>query len=298
MNTLFEKTSSTWVAYSDYEWKQSADGTLYLCPTPTAHPEIYDPIKNAQDIVLDALNIGQMRMKREPDAAIQAAILTFARKYGLLGLMTALPTTSKFMDYEAVYLPKNHFIKEETMATLDYLNLFFPFQKPEIIKRGVESVWDIRSDREMMALALTMAEKPTAVNLALQRSYAERYDWLKQQFLDWTFTFLTSYFYYDSLDSLDQETRKLYRDSMAAFDGIAPTYHVALYDKPTIVWDFHSLLLGIQMMFSFLLTEDDQPLRVCRNCNNIFLARRSNAVFCSPQCKNQYNVQKRREKGK
>ena len=29
--------------------------------------------------------------------------------------MTALPTTPSFMDYEAVYLPKNHFIKAETM---------------------------------------------------------------------------------------------------------------------------------------------------------------------------------------
>ena len=31
--------------------------------------------------------------------------------------MTALPTTPSFMDYEAVYLPKNHFIKEESMET-------------------------------------------------------------------------------------------------------------------------------------------------------------------------------------
>ena len=31
--------------------------------------------------------------------------------------MTALPTTPSFMDYEAVYLPKNHFIKAETMET-------------------------------------------------------------------------------------------------------------------------------------------------------------------------------------
>ena len=48
---------------------------------------------------------------------IQIAIGQLAVKYGLLGLMTALPTTPTFMDYEAVYLPKNHIIKAETMST-------------------------------------------------------------------------------------------------------------------------------------------------------------------------------------
>ena len=42
--------------------------------------------------------------------------MEFVTRYGLLGLMTALPTTPTFMDYEAVYLPKNHFIREESMA--------------------------------------------------------------------------------------------------------------------------------------------------------------------------------------
>lgn len=81
-------------------------------------------------------------------------------KYGLLGLMTALPTTPSFMDYEAVYLPKNHFIREESMSTEDYLNLFFPFDKPDVVKRGVKSMWNISNDRVMMALAMTMKISP------------------------------------------------------------------------------------------------------------------------------------------
>ena len=63
------------------------------------------------------------------DVDVDAAILEFVTKYGLLGLMTALPTTPSFMDYEAVYLPKNHFIKVETMETEDYLALFYPFEQ-------------------------------------------------------------------------------------------------------------------------------------------------------------------------
>ncbi len=294
---LFERTSSTWVRYSEYEWKKVEDGTLYLTPAPGATPSIYDPLKETQEIVLAALRIGRMCMSKEAtDAEIQKAILPFAVKYGLFGFMTALPTTPDFMEYEAVYLPKNHFIREETMATEDYLNMFFPFDKLDIVKRGVESMWNIQNDRIMMALAMTMTDRPMAVNMSFQREYAERFDWLKQQFTDWAFNATTSFFYYMDYDSLAEDARRLMQQSIAAYGGNAPTYHIALLDKPTLVWDFHSLLLGIQMMFSFMLTDEERPLRLCKQCMKAFIASRPSAVFCSPRCKNQYNVYKNRAK--
>ena len=298
MRNLFERTSSHWVRYSEYEWRAAEDGTLYLTPAKNAKPEIYDPLKDAQQLVLDALNIGRLCMSKKPDSDIQKEVRAFALKYGLFGLMTALPTTPRFMEYENVYLPKNHFIKEETMRTEDYLALFFPFDKPDVIKRGVESLWNIQNDRAMMALAMTMSDKPMAVNMCFQREYAERYDWLKQQFTNWIFVFSTSMLYYEDYDKTDEDTRNLFRQSMAAFDGNAPTYHIALYDKPTIVWDFHSLLLGIQMMFSFMLTDDTKPLRLCKHCTKVFVASRPSNQFCSPECKNRYNVYKSRKKNK
>ena len=296
MKNLFERTSSNWVRYSEYEWKAAEDGTLYLTPTKTAQPSIYDPLAEYQKIVLDAINIGRMGMSKKPDAEIQKAIQQFAVKYGLFGLMTALPTTPNFMEYEAVYLPKNHFIKKETMSTEKYLALFFPFDKLDVIKRGIESMWNIQNDRVMMALALTMTDKPMAVNMSFQREYAEPYDWVAQQFKDWAFTLTTAFFYYNDYDFMGEDERGLHRKAMAAFGGIAPSYHIELLDKPTIYWDFHSLLLGIQMMFSFMLVDGDQPLRLCKHCQKGFLGSRSNAAFCSPRCKNQYNVYKSRGK--
>ena len=50
------------------------------------------------------------------------------------------------------------------------------------------------------------------------------------------------------------------------------------------------------MMFSFMLVDGDQPLRLCKHCQKVFLGSRSNAAFCSPRCKNQYNVYKSRGK--
>ena len=63
-------------------------------------------------------------------------IQDFAQHFGLLGLMTELPTTPEFITYDAVYLPKNHFIKQETLSTEDYLAYFFPFDKISFVKKG------------------------------------------------------------------------------------------------------------------------------------------------------------------
>ena len=68
-------------------------------------------------MVLDALNVGLLCMQRSDESILQKALMDFIARHGLLGLMTALPTTPTFMDYEAVYLPKNRFIKEETLST-------------------------------------------------------------------------------------------------------------------------------------------------------------------------------------
>ena len=102
MKSLFERTSSNWVRYSEYEWKEAKDGTLYLTLVEKAQPSIYDPLSEYQKIVLDAINIGRMEAQKKTDKEIQRAIQQFAVKYGLLGLMTALPTTPNFMEYEAV----------------------------------------------------------------------------------------------------------------------------------------------------------------------------------------------------
>ena len=157
MNTFFEQSRSHWVRYERYEIKTGKDGKKYITPAKDARPDVYNPLKEAPDIVLDALNVGMLMMngKKSSEPEVEKAILEFITHYGLLGLMTALPTTPSFMDYEAVYLPKNHFIKEETMETEKYLSLFYPFDKLDVVKNGVESSWNVSSDRAIIALTKT-----------------------------------------------------------------------------------------------------------------------------------------------
>lgn len=88
------------------------------------------------------------------------------------GLMTALPTTPDFITYETVYLPKNHFIKKESISTEKYLSYFFPFDKSDFRKKGMESSWSTDSV-DMIALIMTMKNKPQTVMMSFQKEYAE-----------------------------------------------------------------------------------------------------------------------------
>ena len=209
MNNLFAQSRSHWVRYDRYEIKTGKDGKRYITPEKAAKPDIYNPLKDSSEMVLEALNVGMLMMNRSPEDEVEKAVLAFVTHYGLLGLMTALPTTPSFMDYEAVYLPKNHFIKEESMATEDYLALFYPFDKLDVVKKGVESSWNVSGDNMMIALTMTFMEEPMAKNMSFQREYAEPYDWVAQQFKDWAFTLTTSILYYNDYDSIDEDTRNI-----------------------------------------------------------------------------------------
>ena len=98
-----------------------------------------------------------------------------------------------------IYLPKNHFIKEESMTTEKYLSYFFPFDKIDFVKKGMESSWNTDD---------------------------------------------------------------------------------------------------VQMMFSFMFTDEKSSLKVCKHCGKAFVASRPNSVFCSGKCKKWYNVYKSRAKDK
>ncbi len=64
---------------------------------------------------------------------------------------------------------------------------------------------------QMMALIMTMKNKPQAVMMSFQKEYAERYDWLVTLFKDWAFTFMSSFLYYQDFDMLDNIQKQFYR---------------------------------------------------------------------------------------
>ena len=178
------------------------------------------------------------------------------------------------------------------MDTEEYISLFFPFRKPDFHQKGLESVWNT-DDRMMMALIMTYRTEPQSMVMSFMRDYGEQYEWLVSVFKDWTFTLVTATLYYTDKDTLDEETLDLYRKGMASFEGNTPTYHLELRDHPTLVWDFHSLLLNIRILFSMALTDEKNPLRICKHCQRPFFAERTDAEYCSPGCREKHKKGKK-----
>ena len=59
MNNLFLRTRSHWAKYSAYELVDK-DCITYITPAKNAKPSVYDPLKDAQTMVLDALNVDRL----------------------------------------------------------------------------------------------------------------------------------------------------------------------------------------------------------------------------------------------
>ena len=292
MMNIFEHTRTSWVRYSDYEWREAPDGHYYLLPAPDAKPSIYDPTKVTSELVLAAVEIGRSLMGGTSSEKGRTYIRDFAKQYGLLGIMTALPTTASFFDYEKVYFPRNDFIRDEAMDTIKYLKYFYPFRMPDVRKKGASSVWNSREDddKDMNALMLTYSGRldPEAMAMSFSRDYGERYEWMVSVFKDWAFTLMATRIYYDKDDPANEATRKVYESGMAAFEGNAPTYHLELRDRPVIVWDFHSLLLNIKMMLDLMMTDESNPIRLCKQCMKPFIAEAPDQLFCTQKCERKY----------
>ena len=73
----------------------------------------------------DALNLGALFCQSETMADKEkAALIDFVGKYGLLGLMTAIPLNGGFMEYPHVFFGRNSFFDVDYMETKDYLQYF------------------------------------------------------------------------------------------------------------------------------------------------------------------------------
>ena len=86
MNNLFAQSRSHWVRYDRYEIKTGRGRQKrYITPEKAAKPDIYNPLKESSEMVLEALNVGMLMMNRRPEDVVEKAILAFVNHYGLFG---------------------------------------------------------------------------------------------------------------------------------------------------------------------------------------------------------------------
>ena len=120
--------------------------------------------------------------------------------------------------------------------------------------------------------------------MSLQRSYAERYDWLEKQFKDWAFIVFTAQEYYVDYDELDEKERLLFKQAIRAFEGVSPTYRLELLDRPTLVWEFNSLMQALQLMINLMLSDENNLVKICKKCGNAFIPKKTSDLYCSRNC--------------
>jgi hypothetical protein len=77
MDKLFQKTNAYWAKYSEYEYRKGEGGIIYLSPKADSVPSIYNPMKEAETLVVDAVNVGRAAMKRGNKKKLQEAVLGF-----------------------------------------------------------------------------------------------------------------------------------------------------------------------------------------------------------------------------
>ena len=111
---LYKKTSSEWVRYSKYDYKETG-GKEYLTPAADSDITIYNPLEVAEKLVVDALNRGALLCQGETITDKEkAALLDFTGRYGLLGFMAAIPLNGGFMGCPHVFLGRNGFLMRTT----------------------------------------------------------------------------------------------------------------------------------------------------------------------------------------
>ena len=274
---LFEQASSDWVCYSEYELKEK-DGEEYLTPAADSEIEVYNPLDKTEDLVVAVLNMGWLLCrdsltKEEQDVLL----LNFAKNYGLLGFMTALPLNGGFTEQGKVYFGRNSLFGAPEMTVKEYLSFFQPFG----IKTG--------QPKGFTPPAALVTGRALEFEFVFSRNYAEKTEWMVGFFKEFYIHFSACKAY----DGTDNPALKAaYADTVSRFMEYGLGFRMSMKDKPTMVWDFNSLMQMIETVYAVLISHVDMPLRMCKHCGKAFYATHGRSEFCDTKCRNQYNVYK------
>ena len=288
MKYLVDEDFSMWLFFRRYEIKEGPDGRKYITPDQKSLPRPYNMQARKDELVLDAVNVGLMVLGRKSEDVIQEAVMEFVSKYGLLGMMTALPVTPEYMEYDITFFPPNRFIREKAMNTDNYQKIFFPFHELQSVRKNLEPDWEDHEQLKFWGLRNIVANQPSTVRMSFMSEYSEPYDWVVTQFKDWAYLLTSCYFFYKDGMVKDLKTNLALQQGVSAFGGVFPSYYMVLRERPTIKWEFNSLQQCIHLMLSFMLSDEKNPLRLCKYCHNAYIVADDDSWFCSEECKRKY----------
>ena len=243
-------------------------------------------------ILVDLLNMGRMCSETNDERTKFASAYFFVKQYGLLGFMVDIPINTDFMLMDEVTLKEDNFINKNcVMKTKDYFELFFPFATND------EMSYTVTNGKVVFESTFYLQEmlKQTSLSnqLIYSNFYCEKVDWIVEYAKKMYSIFKKIFDTQNNIQefNIKEDVIKYY------FSGVP--YKINMYGKtPEISWQPNSLKQAIDLSFGFMLCSEKNPLKICKHCGKVFYAKNPKAEYCSPQCRNQSNVYKSREKNK
>ena len=295
--TLIGSFATDWIRYSDYEFKENSDGEMYIIPTENAVFRMYNPFDVAEDLLLDLMRIGEEALKLDnqqdvtDDTRLKHAIMIFAKKYGLLGLISASAYNHHIIGEDHILMiENNHITKEKMMNGNKYMNLFLPFaEEGDILIKSYKNCVDVVKREDAPKF---FGKRPVVMDLIFSRFYAEKVAWIADfaKMMVSHFNQLTTY--RKSAAYLTENVTIM----AGRFHAKKIGFTINQLDKTTIAWEFDSLKTTLETIYGFAVTDETIVLTRCNHCDSIFIANSNREKYCSPSCRNCANVKKSRSK--
>lgn len=168
-------------------------------------------------------------------------------------------------DNGKVIIQKNIFTQQGIVSSRELFAIFFPCDTADILLEPQKPKFRLQN------------RKPVYTKMFLRKyRYAEPVEWVEKYF---------KYLYFFMMS----ENEKIY-----TFNSPHITYIIDLHNEPKLVCSYASLKAFIDLSFMKAVTDKRKPLLYCKHCGNVYYAKDLRSEFCSPRCRNQFNVYKSR----
>ncbi len=295
--SLIGSFATDWIRYSDYEYREDSLGEVYITPKSEAAFSMYNPFDVSEELLMDLMKIGDEALKLDKvrsesnEIELKKAILVFAKKYGLLGLISASAYNRNIVGDESILMIENNHIKRENiMNGGKYIDMFTPFTEEGDIVIGKYKERIYLGKREDSPKFY--GKRPVVMDLIFSRFYSEKIDWI----IDFAKMIVQHFdelvMYRNSSGYLTENVTIM----AGRFHAEKIGFTINQLDKTTIAWQFDSLKTTIETIYAFAVTDETTLISRCKHCGNIFITKNLRSKYCSPACRNRANVKKSRSK--
>ncbi len=290
--------ATDWIRYSDYEYQADSEGNLYIKPKENSTFSMYNPFDIAEEILFDFLNIGEVskrykKSKAEEDyEEIKAMLLLFAKKYGLLGFISASSYNRNIIGDKEVLLVEKNFInlKDAVMDSETYTRLFTPFvSEDDLSIRQYKNCIDLVKAEDSPKF---YGKRPYVMDLIFSKFYTERVEWIIK-FAGMLAEHFSQIAAYKASSGYLTEHVTILADM---FKASKIGFTINQLDKTNIAWEFDSLKTTIETIYAFAVTDENIMLSRCEHCGNFYIALSNREKYCSAVCRNRSNVRKSRSR--